>query len=394
MKKITSTASYSLIQGTMWAFYAILLGYSSNFLYACGFTDGRISLVLGAATAVSCVLQLGLAELISRIRRLTVFKVLIVLSILMIAGSAAMLWDNFGVISVAGLAICCALLQAIPAMGNAIGIQALDRGSTMNYGISRGIGSASYSLMALLTGQIVSSFGEHTIAVIAVINSVLFLLGVIWFHFAGEMPGDTEPTEKTVKKAGFLKSYPLFALFLLGCILLFISHNLVCNFMLQIITIKGGGSAEQGVATFIAALTEIPIMFCFALLMKKVRCEKWMMLSSIFFIIKAMGLFLAKDTTGVYLAQTTQVLGYAIYSIGSIHYTRLAVGKDDTVRAQSYFSSTTAIGGLFAMYTGGFLCEWFTPQGMLLCAAAVAAIGAVIVIITARMQMKKQSAVI
>ncbi len=388
MKKTTATASYALLQASMWGFYAILLGYSSNFLYRYGFTDGQISLLLGSATAVSCILQLSLGELISRFAKVTVFRVLLVMGSGMLLGSLMMGYGSAGWVAVSGLALSCGLLQALPAMGNAIGMNAIAHGAPASYDIARGAGSVSYSLLALLTGRLVSNLGTDVISLISMINSAAFIAGILWFHFAGEVPGQEKKAEKQKKSSTpFLKTYPWYALFLLGAVLLLASHNLVCNFMLQIVTAKGGDASHQGVATFISAFTEIPVMFAFGFLLKRMKCDKWLCLSVVFFAVKAVGLYLAETVAGVYAAQATHIFGFAIYSIASVHYAGVAVGKADVVRAQSYLGSTIAMGSLIASFTGGYLCEWFTPQGMILTAAIVGAMGAAIVIPAVRKQM-------
>ena len=196
MKRFNATASYSLLQGSMWAFYAILLGYSSSFLYSCGFGDGQISLVLGIATAISCVLQLGLSELISRIPKLTLYRVLLFLGGLILLSSFAMTDKSRGALAITGLAAGCAILQALPAMGNAVGIVSMDNGSPIIYGVSRGIGSASYSLLALITGQAVGKFGSDSIALIAIADAAVFIISVLWFHYAGEIQADSPKEEK------------------------------------------------------------------------------------------------------------------------------------------------------------------------------------------------------
>lgn len=55
--------------------------------------------------------------------------------------------------------------------------------------------------------------------------------------------------------------------------------------MMQIITAKGGTVMQQGISTAIAAFTELPVMFGFSLLLRWMKCEKWVQLSAIFFVI-------------------------------------------------------------------------------------------------------------
>ena len=159
MKSHRNTIAYSMLQGSMWGFYAILLGFAGNFLYRYGFQDSGISLLLGFSTGAACVLQLAAAEAISRFQKITTTGVLLLMGCFMVLGAAVMAFSTASVFAVAGLALTCAVLQAIPAMGNAVAVTAINRGSSTNYDIARGVGSAAYSFFAFITGRLISRFG-------------------------------------------------------------------------------------------------------------------------------------------------------------------------------------------------------------------------------------------
>lgn len=385
MKKWNATASFALIQISTSGFYAGVLGYTSNFLRHHEFQDAQISLLLGLATALACFLQLGLAEMISRSKNLSVFHVLICMGILMLFGSAAMLTGGCRFLAVCGIWICCAILQAIPAMANAIGMDSIEQGSPTDFGIARGCGSFSYSVYALLTGNMIERFGIVSVAVICMVVTVFFLISVVWYHFCGEIR-NIQPAvmqsnvQKKANGESFLKSYPKFSILIIGCIALYIAHNLSGNFLMQIVQTKGGGSGEQGIAASIAAIVELPVMFGFFLFLRWMDCGKWVQISTVFFVAKALGLYLSSDCTGVYFAQASQAFGYPLLTLANVHFAEKAVGKGEAIRAQSYLASADAFGGLFASFTGGVLCQFLGVQSMLLTAAAIAAAGAIIVI--------------
>ena len=106
------------------------------------------------------------------------------------------------------------------------------------------------------------------------------------------------------------------------------------------------------------------------------------------FVLKPLLLFLATGVWGVYGAQTTQMIGYAVYVMASAYYAGSATDKDDMVRAQSYMTAAIPIGSLIANSTGGFLCQYYTPQGMLLVSTVVAVIGGIIVIAGIRLNKR------
>ena len=387
MKKGNATVSYALLQASIWGYYAIIVGYSSSFMYHHGFSDGQISIVLGITTALSCVAQLSLAELIARLEKLTVFRTLLALGAALLV-CAGLMRASGAVPAVLGLGLGLVLLQVLPAMGNAIGMDSIAQGSPVNYDVARAIGSGGYSVLALLTGQLVSRLGVNVLWVLTLVDTLVLLGSVLWFHHAGEI------TVKQVKnrekrKGGFLKSYPLFGLVLLGSIVLMISHNLVCSFLLQIIVHKGGDTSHQGIAAFISAMTELPVMFAFGWLLKKRSSGFWLGFSAAVLVLKPLLLFLAGNVYGVYAAQTTQMIGYAVYVMASAYYAGSATDEADMVRAQSYMTAAIPIGSLIANSTGAFLCQYYTPQGMLLVSVAAAVIGGIIVIVGIRLSKKK-----
>ena len=387
MKKWKATASYAILQASMWGFYAIIVGYSSSFMYSHGFTDGQISIVLGITTALSCVAQLGLAELIARLPKLTVYRVLLVLSGMLLA-CALLMRMELTAAAIAGLGLGLILLQVLPAMANSIGMDSVSQGSPMNYDIARGVGSGGYSILSLVTGMLVSRLGVGVLWVLTLVDTLVFLGSVRWFHRAGEITAPPKERIKEKREGSFLRAYPKFALVLFGSIVLQISHNLVCSFLLQIVVSKGGDASHQGIAAFVSAITEIPVMFAFGWLLKKKKVEFWFAFSAAVFVLKPLFLFLAADVWGVYAAQTTQMIGYAVYVMASAYYAGSATDKNDMVRAQSYMTAAIPIGSLIANSTGGFLCQYYTPQGMLLVSTVVAVIGGIIVIAGIRLNKK------
>ena len=388
MKKWKATASYAILQASMWGFYAIIVGYSSSFMYSHGFTDGQISIVLGITTALSCVAQLGLAELIARLPKLTVYRVLLVLSGMLLA-CALLMRMELTAAAIAGLGLGLILLQVLPAMANSIGMDSVSQGSPMNYDIARGVGSGGYSILSLITGMLVSRLGVEVLWILTLVDTLVFLGSVLWFHRAGEITAPPKERVKEKREGSFLRAYPKFALVLFGSIVLQISHNLVCSFLLQIVVSKGGDASHQGIAAFVSAITEIPVMFAFGWLLKKKKVEFWFAFSAAVFVLKPLFLFLAADVWGVYAAQTTQMIGYAVYVMASAYYAGSATDKNDMVRAQSYMTAAIPIGSLIANSTGGFLCQYYTPQGMLLVSTAVAIIGGIIVIAGIRLNKNK-----
>lgn len=383
--KWNATAAYILLQAAAWSFYAVILSFSSNVLRGFGFSDSQISLLLGVSAAVSFLLQLAVAELVNRFPRLTISGAMTVLGTAMLLANGLMLKRDLPApAAVAAFALACVIVHMTPTFANAMGMDAIERGSPTNYSLARGMGSLVYSILAYLTGMLVGKYGTPVIPVVGAACAAALIAATIWYHLAGErgLPEAAAKTEET-KKAGFLKQYPKFAFFLVGAVFLHFSHNVLSNFMYQIMLSKHGGAGEQGTATAIAALVELPVMFGFPLMLRWMGSDKWVRLCGFGMAIKGLGLFLATTPYGVYAAQATQIIGYGLYAISSVNYAAQVVGKGESVRAQSYLGSTTTVGALAALSTGGVICQHFGSQTMVLTSFACAMTGAVIILLAA-----------
>ena len=380
MKKFQANTSYSLIHATMWGMYAIIFAFATNFLAGQGLENYQISIVLGITAAASCVLQVVIGELVSRFPKLKLYMVMLTLGALMMLGLLGMLF-NGAVLAIGGICIVLTLLQLVPGLCNSIGMDAIAKGAPATYSIARGMGSLFYALSATFIGVLVDRSGEKMIPLTSMVLGVGLLAGILWFHFRVEKDlQEALPTaakEKT--KDQFLAKNPKFSIFLIGATLLCVSHFLVCTFMKDIIEAKQGASTEQGIATGISAFVELPIMFGFALIAKRIRCDVLLRLSAFVFLAKTLGLFIADAPMGVYAAQATQALGYGLYAIASVTYAGKLFGKEEAVRAQSYLAATISAGSVVAMSTGGVMIQLLGVQAMLLVSTACALAGAVII---------------
>lgn len=386
LNKWNATGSYALLQIATWCFYAAEMSYSSNLLYGYGFSDGQISALLGIATALSFVLQLAVAELINRYRRLKVYGFIAAMAGVIMAANVLLLIPSVSAaVAVCAFGTVCMVLQMVPSLTNAIGMDAIGRGSPTDYSIARGMGSLGYSVMAYITGDLVRRMGTVMVPVLGVCTAAALLGSAVWYHAAGErgLP-QTAETKKIKKEGNFLAQNPRFALTLLGCILISFSHNLPCNFMFQIMLSKNGGAGEQGIATAISALVELPVMFCFPAMRRWMRCDKWLRLSTLFLVIKPVIIYLAGGPAGIYAAQATQMLGFGLYTISSVDYAGQVVGLEESVRAQSYLGATVTVGALAGLSTGGLICQLLGVETMILVSASAACLGGAIIVLTAQ----------
>lgn len=376
---------YAIIQIMVWGGFGLILCYCSNFMKSMDFADSHVSIVLGTGTAVSVLAQLLLAELIQRVKILTTAGTLVLQGAVLVAGGILMFQNSHQILAIVGICMGCVVVQTIPSLANALATESDRMGQSVNYPIARGLGSLAYSLISFLAGQLIGKAGIVVIPLMTLLmGGVLCLAALCFAHTSGpsrleKVDRKSRTPEQDGAGRGFFKKYPGLVFFLMGSILLYTNHSFVSTFMQQIMSAKGAGAGQQGIAIAISGLMELPAMFGFACLLKKAPCAKWLRISCICFAIKAVLTLAAPNALWVYVAQIFQMGGFATYQVGSVEYMGTVVEAEDAVRGQTYLATTLTVGSLIAFCVGGFICQYAGVSVMLTAAVALALLGSLLV---------------
>ncbi len=378
---------YAVIQIMVWGGFGLILCYCSNFMKSMDFADSHVSIVLGTGTGVSVLVQLLLAEFMHRCKALNTALMLVLQGLFLLAAGLLMLQKVNLMWGAVGICVACVVVQTIPSLANALATEREQKGQSVNYPIARGLGSLAYSLISFLAGQLIGKTGIVAIPVLTLLVGGVLCLAAVCFASTSdkgsrqETDRDSFDPEKDREEVGrgFFKKYPYLIVFLMGSILLYTNHSFVSTFMQQIMSAKGGGAGQQGIAIAISGLMELPAMFGFAFLLKKAPCAKWLGISCICFVIKAVLTLIAPNALGVYVAQIFQMGGFAAYQVGSVEYIGSVMEAEDAVRGQTYLAATLTAGSLIAFCVGGFICQYAGVSVMLTAAVVLALLGSLLV---------------
>ena len=166
-------------------------------------------------------------------------------------------------------------------------------------------------------------------------------------------PSDGNSSEDSGKEApnssfpAFIKAYPAFSLFLVGVICFFFAHNMINDFMIQIIRNLGGAEKELGYANFLQAILELPVMAMIGLILKKLSSKKLLLISGVAFLVKIMILIFATNMGHMYLSQSCQLFAYAVFIPAAAYYVSKTMADHDQVKGQAFVTSAITIGGVF-----------------------------------------------
>lgn len=402
----SKTAQYALIQGLYWMSFCIIFAYASVYLLDKGFSNTAIGLLVGISGTISAVLQPLVGGMAGDGPGKVPLKRMIMsgCALMVLVGVCLFLVSGNQVLTLVCYGMAITVLQVLTSLVYSLGMVCINRGERLDFGLARGLGSLAYAGISYVAGFMVASVGTEFIpASIAVLYGLM--LAAVFFFQAGEMQapapgrgkevgnesgasgnaaGDNDgkwmPDEKYNNKqeATFFRRYPRFLMLLLGATLVFVSHNMLNNFAFQIMESKGGGSSAMGTAIALAAASELPTMFLFGWMVKKVRCDIWLKISGLFFLIKAAATVLVTSVAGMYVIQGLQMFGFALFVVASVYYVNMIMKDKDRTRGQAFMTMTNTLGGVLGSSFGGALIDGFGIHTMLLVSTVVAAAGMVL----------------
>ena len=368
------TLGYSAIQG----FY--IMGFASVFLLNVGFDNSQVGLLIAAAGLLSALLQPLAAAYADRPKSMALKWIIFLLTALCFGGSLVLMTAG-GQKIVAGLCygLCMVLLQLTTPLVNALGIATVNSGEKMNFGVARGFGSLGYGVAAYLIGVLTDSKGAGAVPLCMGATLLVLLLVTLDYKKVKRIP--ETPKAAAPAQGGFLHRYPRYCLVLVGLVFLFISHVVLNSFTYQIVVYKGGDSAQMGKAMAFASLLELPIMFLFGRMQKKVRCHVWFRISGLFFLLKTAGTLLCSTMGGFFAVQLFQMGGWALMTVSSVFYINSIMEPRDSVKGQACYTTSMTLGNVLGAILAGRILDVLGVPAMLVFGTVCALVGAVIVLV-------------
>jgi PPP family 3-phenylpropionic acid transporter len=265
------------------------------------------------------------------------------------------------------------------------------KGCDIYYGLARGLGSAGFAVTSAFIGRAVEEKGA-TLLIIA--TAVIMFVSVIAVFFFKPSDKNTatvtdDVSKKTVPPHGSLKdffgNYPAFTFFVIATICFFFAHNMINDFMIQIIRSLGGGETQLGYANFLQAILELPVMALIGLVLKKVSPARLLVFSGTAFLVKILILVFARSLAWMYISQCFQLFAYAVFIPASAYYVSQTMADSDQVKGQAYVTSAITFGGVFSNLLSGVILDNLGMKHMLITGSVVCFVG----VLTAFLALKK-----
>lgn len=375
------TPGYILINMLYFCVFCSIHGYAAVILLARGFSNALVGTTLAVANILSAIGQPLIAGIVDKSRKITNRLVIIVSSFILIAGVLLLLYVKTGT---AVTFIIFALVYTIQFIYQsniiAMNFEYQRAGSKIQFGLARGLGSAGFAISSALLGGLVEKNGTDVLLYFTI--AALILLIIVTFLFKKPDNGTDDNEQLSARPAGaleFVRKYKRFMLFTIGTAFCFFSHNMLNDFLIQIIRNLGGGETQLGYATFLAAILELPVMALIGLVLKHIKSNKVLVFSALAFLIKNGVMLLSTSLTGMYISQACQLLAYAVFIPTAAYYADAEMESCDKVKGQAFINSAITLGGVFSNLICGKILDEYGVGAMLTTGLIVCAIGLVII---------------
>ena len=293
---------YAGIQSLYWAGFAAIWAFLSVLLLYRGFSNSQIGTVSALALLMPLAVQPVLASLADRDRRFTSRRLAMALTGLLLL-CAVGLWCSAGSMAVtAALYVLVGIsLTATAPFHSAMAMELQQHGVALNYGLSRGLGSACYAASVLVLGVVVERYAPT--AVLPVFAGEMLLLLLLTWRFRASPTAAAAAGSGPVLSVGqLLRRYPAYTWLLVGCALLMACHSATCTYMIHIVGKVGGSESMMGSALAVAAFLELPAMGLFSRVRRKVPLAWLLIFCAAFFVIRAGLFWAARSVPVLYLA--------------------------------------------------------------------------------------------
>lgn len=385
---------YIAMQMGFWAMFAAIVAYQTALLLERGFSNGEAGLMTAVRCLAGIVCQPLLGGFADRHPEVPL-KRIVTLSMLLSLAAGIWYWLDPG-LGLGGTALVWAVLGGLevssyPLM-DAMAVQFINDGVPIRYSLGRGLGSLAYAVVCAVLGFQVGRFGvESTLLTHVLLAAVEIVLVATYPPYRGTPRTGAAEAPRPQSALALLRSNPSFTLMLAGVLLSITAVLPLSNFLVNVVTSRGGTDADLGLAMFLMGGFELPTAFLFPRLLRKLGSGRLLVLSAVFGTLKGVALLCTWNYAGVLLAQPLQMLGYGLFTPASVYFVNESVPPADRVRGQTVMMvASNGLGGML----GGLLAGWTLDLGgancMLLACVLCGCAGVLVSLLALRRSVRRE----
>lgn len=408
MKKLLNF-EYGSIHATYWMFYGVICSFSSVFLLAKDYSNTDIGIILAVGNVLAVVIQPLIADFADRTKKVTLVGIMQIMTIMMMVMTFGLLvFERKSWALTVIFVMLIGWLTVIQPLANTLNFRLEKSGIHINFGICRSLGSLAYAALVAVLGTIVEKLGVGSIPITGEIVLVLLIVSLYFtkrhYHKACGISQAEEnkkgaqdiedallDKEEIITLKDFVRDNKLFIILNLGVVGLYFSNAVLNNFMMQIVADVGGTSEDMGRIFSLMAALEIPTMVFFDRLRKHFSNQLMIKVAGIGFTVKIALCYFAQSVTMVFVAQSLQLLSFALILPAMVHFINENMKKGEAVKGQAVFIMMTTVGTVFASLLGGVILDMSGAKMLCLVATIITGIGAAVILAVVDKVKKKKA---
>ncbi len=225
--------------------------------------------------------------------------------------------------------------------------------SQRTYGEFRAWGTLGFTISAWLIGKVI----ERTSLTALFYGYVFFMLGCLAFSLFLQ-PGRQRWEGTAIRGFRTLLGDSAFRLFLTSAFVLTAAVAATNNFFALYLRAIGAGAGLVGLASAVAALCEVPVIYLSAALLRRVTAGRLLVLASAVYVVRWVSYSQITVPTAVLAIQTLHGLSYGALVVAGVVYTGQCAPNGLSATAQSLYSGTTmGVAGIVGALAGGWLYD-------------------------------------
>ncbi len=234
-----------------------------------------------------------------------------------------------------------------------------EKRSGLSFGFVRGFGSIGYAVTAVVAGIILDKLGYDSLFAIYGVACLLAFLSVI--------PTEDIPVQKKVvgqKTQSFpeamkqLLAIKPYVITVVASTIVYIGATASSTYVPVIISDLGGDSSQVGIAIFLSAASEAPVLWNYKRISERFSIRMLLLLSFFLYVLRMGLLFAFPNRTIIIILQTMQSITFGLFVPAFISNIRSVV-NDSLLSLAILLGGATyvAVGGVVGSLVGGVLLE-------------------------------------
>ena len=373
-----------------WGTFGITASFASVFLLGNGYSNTELGLAISLANIFSVLIQPVAASISDNSKRFTALEVLLALTLVSMLGTGLLLLlSGRSLFLIIVYALVMGLCISLQPLFNSLGIIMLDRGVLVDYGIARGVGSLGYCITVFILGRLTLSIGIRSVPwsneVVLLLQGLFLLLMLSVYRKAGTANQERQKQAKqeTIPLRDFIKRHKIFLVMNVGILFLFVHHQVMNYYMLQVFEGVGGTSSDMGFFLSLITFFDMPPFLVFSALNKHFSSSFLLKVACVGFVLRALIMTLAQSPQAIFLCIIVHMPSFPLFVAAIVKYITEIMNIKEAVRGQSVYVMSLTVGTVLTSLAGGFILDAFDARTLLIFSLIMTTIGAAVVILLA-----------